>query len=973
MAKKTQKKSPKFIASFDEMIETARRIGRVIKDVGVDVAKDPLGVLGVMDEIEKSKLPKKAKKAASAASTLAPLVPGIGVVGSVGKGAKAASSLKKSLPKGTVKKLGRAAEKAPKSVSKGIITGRALRKGDVVGGMRIVSAQSSHPIHFGTHEKAGVYDITEKGARAAGFNDMDEAAKYLRDKGFVVAVRRTGQRNIKSNHLHFADPKLNQSEAKRLLNQRGVYSPVEVTRKVSKAEVAKKPVKEYLKKPVPSEVKFKREDISAKYQNYPDKPTAIKKISESLKSGEFDDFVARDTPQGISVGHLSHLPQETKKDFPDIASLLSGIKSMGKDAWKPDEITRLPDEYLPQVGSKIDELIKSAGSFHLGLPKPLTPLKKLLSSEPQKVLDKQITHIYTDEEMALKGIDWYDKLGFDNYVTRRLPDGKYQITYSRFLPNVASTPVTGEVEHASTLLDRGALGTRIWSGIPVRQGELFEAPKRTSLLDMALDIISTPKTMKSTADISAPGRQGLGLIGEKSWWKSWKPMLKALTSEDSYRQVETEITSNPNYGMARAFGLALTELDGPISQAEEAFMGRFIQKVPVMGKVIRASNRAYNTFLNKLRMDTWDKYVNLWGTTGSKQDFMELAKFINAASGRSNMGQWENVATTLNAGIFSPRFVVSRVQYPAMAFSKSPRVRKLAAKNLAAYAGVVVSSLALLKMSGADVETDPTSPDFGKAKIGKIRLDLSAGEAPMVRYIAQFMTGRKKDPQTKEVREILREDVLKNFLRSKLSPAAGMAADVARGKRYYGGEKMEYDAKGLAKIAYEEFSPLVAQDIVDAIQSEGVKGGFIAAPTSSVGIGVSVFDRNPSDVVWENEYLGPELDRLKYYPDNPEKVLDVGEKTLTLSDDEYKVYLQEMWQATFEAVYDTMDSDLYAGADDLTKVESLKDAVELARGGIRDQWKLSKGWEGPRKSTKRKGYGSSYGGYTKTFGKGYAK
>jgi hypothetical protein len=103
-----------------------------------------------------------------------------------------------------------------------------VQPGDVTAGMKIAVAKNNDPIHNSggknTHAGPGVYDILEDEA-VAKHGSMENAAKELMKKGMIVAVRRIGQSNIKSNHIHFADPQLaDPKEVNRLASQSvGIY------------------------------------------------------------------------------------------------------------------------------------------------------------------------------------------------------------------------------------------------------------------------------------------------------------------------------------------------------------------------------------------------------------------------------------------------------------------------------------------------------------------------------------------------------------------------------------------------------------------------------------------------------------------------------------------------------------------------------------------------------------------------------
>ena len=70
-------------------------------------------------------------------------------------------------------------------------------------------------------------------------------------------------------------------------------------------------------------------------------------------------------------------------------------------------------------------------------------------------------------------------------------------------------------------------------------------------------------------------------------------------------------------------------------------------------------------------------------------------------------------------------------------------VRKEAARDLVAFLGIGASVLGLAKMAGAEIETEPTSSDFGKIKIGNTRYDIWAGFQQFARFGATLTEHRK--------------------------------------------------------------------------------------------------------------------------------------------------------------------------------------------------------------------------------------
>ncbi len=359
-------------------------------------------------------------------------------------------------------------------------------------------------------------------------------------------------------------------------------------------------------------------------------------------------------------------------------------------------------------------------------------------------------------------------------------------------------------------------------------------------LRVGTEVINAPRTIMTSFDLSAPLRQGALLIGEpKQFLGAAKKMFKAAVSENGFKQIMDDIIANPGYDDMIRSGVSITTVGGMgIKTAEEAYIaGGMLEKIPILGKGIAASERAYTGFLNSLRAGVFYKYKDLWKDVATERDFAQLAKFINAASGRGGLGVMEDAAPTLANVFFSPRFFASRIEAPLMMASSSRLVRGVAMKNLIAFTTSALALLAMAKLAGAEVEIDPRSSDFGRAKFGNTRFDFFAGYQPIVRFAAQLITGQGKSATGKykgHIRQQSRAELIGRFFRSKLAPMPGNVWSVVEGKDYAG---QKFGAKELAR----SIIPMVISDTREALQSSGIGLGIAAGIASMFGIGVSSY------------------------------------------------------------------------------------------------------------------------------------
>lgn len=425
----------------------------------------------------------------------------------------------------------------------------------------------------------------------------------------------------------------------------------------------------------------------------------------------------------------------------------------------------------------------------------------------------------------------------------------------------AGRNILDEIERDRRILASRSISSEIEKGPKVilkQEAIASEIPKVNNLEARSFsDYANIPKAFSASADISFPLRQGIALIGRKEWWKSWKPMMESITSEEGYRNLQKSLASKPKFNEAVSNGLALTdfvkgtlpkglsiESVKKLAQQEEQFASRVAEAMTGGSySPIRASNRAYTAFANNLRMTLYEKLsddIDLRKLENSQVVKKNVADYINTASGRGSMGlrigekseTLERGAELLNTVFWSPRFLASRVQLlnPASYTKLDSFTRKQALKDMITAVSSGLGILGIAKLNGAEVDLDPTSSDFAKAKIGNTRVDLTGGFSPIIRFISQAIEGlatEEKGP-----------DPLR-FIRSKLSPTAGLIVDLTQGKDYLG--KNIEGSKEVGERIGKTFIPMVAQDIYEIYQEDPslLPLGLVSA----TGGNIQVYDR----------------------------------------------------------------------------------------------------------------------------------
>jgi hypothetical protein len=390
--------------------------------------------------------------------------------------------------------------------------------------------------------------------------------------------------------------------------------------------------------------------------------------------------------------------------------------------------------------------------------------------------------------------------------------------------------------------------------------------KSDKVKDAALEVINVPRALMSSFDFSAPLRQGIipTIAHPELAFKAAKEMFKNAFSQKRFDRYFTNLRESNEFKVMEKSGLYIADPhDHKLSAKEEMFMNNLAEKIPYIGKIVAGSERAYVSYLNKMRADIFTKGASLLAESGktpenSPEDYKGLASWVNNSTGRGGMSKgMENASPILNSLFFSPRLIASRLNILGLSdvasggkgfYSKLPKeVRKMAAQDLVKFVGFGLTVLALAKLNGADVEDDPRSSDFGKIRVGDTRYDIWGGFQQYIRFITQLGTGEQKSSTSDRVTELngkdrfgkTRADVATAFLRGKLAPIPSMTWDFLQGRTAVG-QKTDLGTEVL-----DHFTPLIRNDIQDAWKNEGAKSLLTIGLPATFGVGVQTYQSKP--------------------------------------------------------------------------------------------------------------------------------
>ena len=353
------------------------------------------------------------------------------------------------------------------------------------------------------------------------------------------------------------------------------------------------------------------------------------------------------------------------------------------------------------------------------------------------------------------------------------------------------------------------------------------------------------RATKATADFSAMFRQAVVLAPMRpvAFTKSAATAMKAFFNSEYADRLDFEMRRQPQHIWRERAGLFLSNVDAKMTGREEAFTSSLAERLPVLGAVVRGSNRHMVTMLNQMRVAAFDSFREA-NPDASAEVMNAMARYVNVATGRGDLRQLEPVAGFLAKLAFSPRFVASRIQmlgsplYFAAKY-KDKRVAKVAAKDMLAFTAAGMSILTLAHLAGVEVGLDPEDSFFGKLRFGKTTIDLWGGLQQPVALLSKAMVkGGDRAGIVEANKDINVLDAGIRFLTYKASPGISGTYGIAFGEDIIGREV------GLTEALIKSVAPMTLETAYEAWQeSEGGLAETLATTAASAsGVGVQVYE-----------------------------------------------------------------------------------------------------------------------------------
>lgn len=575
---------------------------------------------------------------------------------------------------------------------------------------------------------------------------------------------------------------------------------------------------------------------------------SIAELERRIKAGEIEPKTGTPTADTKAVAELKTRRAELQKKISDAR----------KGPPVPEEVRQLEalQKRIVELEAKI-----AAGDTSVRTGKPTVPTKEITEAKARlKELNDQLRELRngpkkSPEERAIQSFktrtanqiaDLTDRIARGDFA--KAPRKQYDISKDPAAVRLKTQADAVKKEFNQKRFD--------W--------EQAQRSRVQKTLDFSKEVLASTRTLITSADVSAPFRQGGFLVigdlvtNPVRAARQIGNMFRSLVSKKSFDESETALRLRPNADVAEKWKLYLSDPHGTFSQREENMRSNLAEKIPVVGGIVRGSNRAYAGFLNRQRQDALDSFVNMMGGKSkvSDADGRFLAEAINDMTGRAELpAKMVGTANFLARYLFSPRFLISRFKLlvgepiwrDITKGEISPKARAVVALQYAKFALGLSALYGLAALAGAKVEKDPRSADFGKLRFGQTRIDPLAGLQQLSVLMSRLGTGKTKTvggklesirvaPDGKKPRQTA-VYVLARFGRSKLAPIPGAIIDWTQG------ETMDFEPTTVGGTATRLTVPISYQDAPAVYKEQGAVKGTIIEMLNLLGAGVQHYDR----------------------------------------------------------------------------------------------------------------------------------
>jgi len=398
-----------------------------------------------------------------------------------------------------------------------------------------------------------------------------------------------------------------------------------------------------------------------------------------------------------------------------------------------------------------------------------------------------------------------------------------------------------------------------------------------------VDVAGITKSLVANLDNSFIGRQGIKVFynNPKIWGQTAIKSIELFGRELFAKSPERFFESRPDTvmeGLKAGIVSDPNALNGKYNAAkngyglgvlhEEIFPTSIPERIPVLGKVFKASETAFNGSALYMRHKLANAVIAAAEKNGvdmlDPRQATAHGKIVSSLTGRGEIGKLGVIGKEINVLMFSVRFLKSNFDtLTAHLFDKTftKEARITSAKNTMRIAMGITALLVVSKMLDEDsVDFDPRSSKFGKICKGNICFDITGGIGGLVtlgtRLVPTLHNGEwgfwTKSATTGKWTKLGGEkygqqdafDIMTNFFAGKLSPTAGAIRDIWKGEKFRG-EKPTFVNTTIGLI-----TPISVDTLIDELK-KGNDDLLLVMLAEAFGISPTDFSFRGTGKKWE--------------------------------------------------------------------------------------------------------------------------
>lgn len=331
-------------------------------------------------------------------------------------------------------------------------------------------------------------------------------------------------------------------------------------------------------------------------------------------------------------------------------------------------------------------------------------------------------------------------------------------------------------EIASRIKERPVRGTAVTAGEAVK-----------NLADLSIAVVGS-------WDDSFMGRQGIHIlmthptIWAKAAANSIRDIVGTLGGKEMIDVLMTDALSRQNAMNGRYKTAGILDIN------EEQYPTSVTERIPIIGRVFKASEAAFKGTALRMRMDTFDLLADRFSELGidmnDKYQLESLGKLVNSATAKGKFKK--GTPTLLKALLWSPKMLKGTFDTLTAHTGQdmSSAAVKEAWKNL--FKRIAITALVIAIANAIredDVELNPLSSEFLLIN----GVDITGGAASMITFLSRQTLGATKSTTTGEITpysagfgKTSRFTAIINYLVNKTTPPVHVAIDVLKGEDFSG-------------------------------------------------------------------------------------------------------------------------------------------------------------------------------------------